>query len=85
MATLLLTADCDDRVVPAHILKYAAQLYYVFNTDEKTHQRNPILVRVERQTGHGFGKPINKIIDEYADIYCFLYRVLRINSITINV
>jgi prolyl oligopeptidase len=68
--TLILSADTDDRVVPAHAKKFAAALHWA------TTGRNPILLRVETKAGHGLGKPTAKLIDEQADIYAFLMTVV---------
>jgi prolyl oligopeptidase len=66
-ATMVTTADHDDRVVPAHSFKYAAQL-------QKSHVgENPVLIRIETSAGHGAGKPTSKIIDEQADIWSFFF------------
>lgn len=66
-ATLVTTADHDDRVVPAHSFKFAAQL-------QKSHAGdNPVLIRIETNAGHGAGKPTSKIIEEQADIWSFLF------------
>ncbi|KAK6766474.1 hypothetical protein RB195_026028 [Necator americanus] len=75
-ATLMMTADHDDRVVPSHTLKYAATLM----EKAKLHslQTNPILVRVEVKAGHGAGKPTKKVIAEIVDMYSFLQRVLNV-------
>lgn len=64
-ATLITTGDHDDRVVPAHSFKFAAEL------QEKQAGNNPVLIRVEVNAGHGAGTPVSKIIDQYADIYGF--------------
>jgi prolyl oligopeptidase len=64
-AILVTTGDSDDRVVPAHSFKYAAALQASAIGDK------PHLIRVEGQSGHGSGKPVDKIIDEYADMYAF--------------
>lgn len=64
-ATLVTTGDHDDRVVPAHSFKYAAEL------QEKQAGNNPVLIRIETKAGHGAGKPTSMIIDEYADIFGF--------------
>lgn len=69
-ATLILTGDHDDRVVPAHSYKFGATL-----------QRNqlggaPILLRIDKRTGHGAGKPLQKLIQEWADIYTFTFHHL---------
>ncbi|MBX2891396.1 MAG: S9 family peptidase [Saprospiraceae bacterium] len=65
-ATLITTADHDDRVVPAHSFKYAATL--------QEHQQgdNPTLIRIETSAGHGAGKPTSKLLDEAADILSFM-------------
>uniref|UniRef100_A0A914LIL2 Prolyl endopeptidase n=1 Tax=Meloidogyne incognita TaxID=6306 RepID=A0A914LIL2_MELIC len=82
-ATLLITGDHDDRVVPSHTLKYAAQLYhYIKKSEIKLIQRNPILVNIETNTGHGAGKPRDKIIEELVDIMSFLQRVLQLKCFT---
>lgn len=64
-ATLVTTGDHDDRVVPAHSFKFAAQL------QAKQAGENPVLIRIETKAGHGAGKPTNMIIDEYADVFSF--------------
>ena len=67
-ATLVTTADHDDRVVPAHSFKYAAQMQYAQAGDA------PILIRIESKAGHGAGKPTSKRIEEAADCYAFLFQ-----------
>ncbi len=64
-AILVTTADTDDRVVPAHSFKYAAAL------QAADLGARPRLLRVENRAGHGSGKPVDKLIDEYADSYSF--------------
>jgi prolyl oligopeptidase len=71
-ATLTTTADTDDRVAPGMAKKFAARLQAAHGGPA------PLLIRVETKAGHGAGKPITKIIDEEADIYAFLFRVLSI-------
>jgi prolyl oligopeptidase len=69
-ATLITTADHDDRVVPAHSFKFAAALQAAHAGDA------PVLIRIETKAGHGAGKPTAKIIEELADKLGFLVRVL---------
>ncbi|PZW43789.1 prolyl oligopeptidase [Mesonia algae] len=64
-ATLVTTGDHDDRVVPAHSFKFAAEL------QAKQVGSNPVLIRVETNAGHGAGTPVSKTIEQYADIYGF--------------
>lgn len=65
-ATLVTTADHDDRVVPAHSFKFAATLQ-VCNEGS-----NPTLIRIDSKAGHGAGKPMSKILEEQADVYGFI-------------
>jgi len=65
-ATLLTTADHDDRVVPAHSFKFAAAVQAAQGGDA------PVLIRIETKAGHGAGKPITKVIEEVADKWAFL-------------
>lgn len=74
-ATLITTGDHDDRVVPAHSFKFAAEL------QSKQTGTNPTLIRIETDAGHGAGTPVSKTIEQYADIFGFTlynmgYRVL---------
>ncbi|SEK99472.1 prolyl oligopeptidase [Maribacter orientalis] len=64
-ATLVTTGDHDDRVVPAHSFKFAAEL------QEKQEGTNPTLIRIETNAGHGAGTPVSKTIEQYADIFGF--------------
>jgi prolyl oligopeptidase len=64
--TLLTTGDHDDRVVPGHTLKFAAALQAAQAGEA------PVLVRVDIDAGHAFGKPVGKLIDERADVLTFL-------------
>lgn len=64
-ATLVTTGDHDDRVVPAHSFKFAAEL------QEKQTGDNPTLIRIETNAGHGAGTPVSKTIEQYADIFGF--------------
>jgi prolyl oligopeptidase len=66
-ATLITTADHDDRVVPAHSFKFAAAL------QEKHKGNSPVLIRIETKAGHGAGKPTSKQIEEWADILSFVW------------
>ena len=69
-ATLVTTADTDDRVFPAHSFKYAAALQAAQAGDA------PVLIRIETKAGHGAGKPTSKQIEEQTDIYGFLVKNL---------
>lgn len=64
-ATLITTGDHDDRVVPAHSFKFAAEL------QSKQTGNNPTLIRIETDAGHGAGTPVSKTIEQYADIFGF--------------
>ena len=66
-ATMITTADHDDRVVPAHSFKYAAAL--------QKHQKGkaPVLIRIDVDAGHGAGKPTSKVIEEVADMWAFMF------------
>ncbi|KAI4336726.1 hypothetical protein L6164_015217 [Bauhinia variegata] len=76
-STMLLTADHDDRVVPLHSLKLLATMQYVLCTSlEKSPQTNPIIGRIECKAGHGAGRPTQKMIDEAADRYGFMAKML---------
>ena len=66
-ATLVTTADHDDRVVPAHSFKFASEL------QDKQSGGNPILIRVVTKAGHGAGTPVSKRIEQYADIFGFTF------------
>lgn len=72
-AIMVTTADHDDRVVPAHSFKYAAMLQ-ASDTGSQ-----PKIIRIDSKAGHGAGKPISKVIDEYADIYSFIFYNLGID------
>lgn len=69
-ATLVTTADHDDRVVPAHSFKFAATL------QEFNDGTNPCLIRIDSKAGHGGGKPLAKVLEEQADIYAFIFKHL---------
>ncbi|MBP9154564.1 MAG: S9 family peptidase [Xanthomonadales bacterium] len=71
--TLVTTAERDDRVFPAHSFKFAAAMQAA-NPDG-----NPVLIRIETRAGHGAGKPTSKTIEEYADIYAFLAKTLKVD------
>ncbi len=77
-AIMVTTADHDDRVVPAHSFKYAAALQAADTGDA------PKLIRIDSNAGHGAGKPMAKVIDEYADIYSFIYHNLGIDPTSKN-
>jgi prolyl oligopeptidase len=69
-ATLVTTADTDDRVVPGHSFKFISQLQYAQAGTA------PVLARIETRAGHGAGKPTSKLIEEIADQYAFLVKTL---------
>jgi prolyl oligopeptidase len=71
--TLVITADHDDRVVPAHSFKFAAALQYAQGGDD------PVLIRIETRAGHGSGKPVSKMIEEAADELSFLLKSLGLS------
>ncbi len=73
-ATLLLTGDHDDRVVPGHSFKFAAALQAAQGGDA------PVLIRVETSAGHGGGKPVRKVVAESADVLAFLRLALKISD-----
>ncbi|MCL3779700.1 S9 family peptidase [Prolixibacteraceae bacterium JC049] len=66
-AIMATTADHDDRVVPAHTFKYMARM------QELASGKNPTIVRIESKAGHGAGKPTSKWIEEYTDIWAFIF------------
>ncbi len=66
-AILVMTADHDDRVVPAHSFKYIAEL------QSKYKGESPVMIRIETEAGHGAGTPTSKSIEEYADIFAFIF------------
>ncbi|ASD69424.1 prolyl oligopeptidase family serine peptidase [Pseudoalteromonas piscicida] len=74
-ATMITTGDHDDRVVPAHSYKFAAEL------QSKHTGANPTLIRIETNAGHGAGTPISKTIEQYADIYGFTLYNMGIKSL----
>jgi prolyl oligopeptidase len=74
-ATLISTADHDDRVVPAHSFKFAARLQECQPKDGP-----PVLIRIETRAGHGGNKPMTKVIAEHADELAFLVHVLGVNQ-----
>jgi prolyl oligopeptidase len=72
---MVTTADHDDRVVPAHSFKFIAEL------QKNQGCNNPTLIRIETKAGHGAGKPTTKIIEEYADMYSFIFYNMGITPI----
>lgn len=75
-AILVTTADHDDRVVPAHSFKYIATLQAA-----RPNNINPLLIRIETKAGHGAGKPTEKILQEWADLYAFTFFNLGIEPV----
>lgn len=71
-ATLIFTADHDDRVVPAHSFKYAAQLQNNYSGT------NPVLIRIDQKAGHGLGKPVSMQIEEISDKWAFTFENMDI-------
>jgi prolyl oligopeptidase len=74
-ATMIFTSDHDDRVVPIHSFKYTAKLQETYQGD------NPILIRIETNAGHGFGRPVMKIIDTETDKWAFTFYNLGVTPI----
>ena len=74
-ATLITTGDHDDRVVPAHSFKFAAEL------QDKQSGENPTLIRIETNAGHGAGTPVTKTIEQYADIFGFTLYNMGFNQL----
>lgn len=72
-ATMVSTADHDDRVVPAHSFKFAARL------QEYHKGAAPVLIRIETNAGHGAGKPTSKIIEEQADKWAFMFQNMGVS------
>ena len=73
-ATLITTADHDDRVVPAHSFKFAAELQRLHTGDA------PVMIRIETKAGHGAGKPTSKRIEDISDNYAFLVKALGVGT-----
>ncbi|MEZ4266016.1 MAG: prolyl oligopeptidase family serine peptidase [Myxococcota bacterium] len=71
-ATLLMAAESDTRVDPLHARKFAALL------QARNDGAHPVLLRIETRAGHGAGKPRSKVVDEYVDVWSFLWRELRV-------
>jgi prolyl oligopeptidase len=67
-ATMIMTADHDDRVVPAHSFKFAAELQ-----SKQLTTGNPVLIRIDKKAGHGAGKPTTKLIEDATDMYSFIF------------
>ncbi|KAK7351788.1 hypothetical protein VNO77_11482 [Canavalia gladiata] len=81
-STMLLTADHDDRVVPLHTLKLLATMQHVLcRSLERSPQTNPIIGRIDCKAGHGAGRPTQKLIDEAADRYSFMAKMLEVDWI----
>jgi len=77
-ATLVTTGDHDDRVVPAHSFKFAAEL------QAKQAGTNPVLIRIETNAGHGAGKPVSKTIEEAADLQSFTLFNMGVKALPIK-
>lgn len=72
-AIMVMTADHDDRVVPAHSFKYIAAMQDMYKG------KNPVVIRIEMNAGHGAGTPTSKSIEEYSDIFSFIYENMGLN------
>lgn len=77
-ATLITTADHDDRVVPAHSFKFAAEL------QAKQTGKNPVLIRIETNAGHGAGTPVSKQIEQAADIFSFILYNMGVKKLNLK-
>lgn len=75
-ATMVLTGDHDDRVVPAHSFKFIAEL------QEKNESKNPMLIRIETDAGHGSGTPTSKRIQEITDVISFTLHNMGVQKLT---
>ena len=73
---MVLTGDHDDRVVPAHSFKFIAEL------QEKNQSKNPMLIRIETDAGHGSGTPTNKRIQEITDVISFTLHNMGVQKLT---
>ena len=76
--TLVMTADHDDRVVPAHSFKYVAEMQSAAAIAAPGRATGPILARIETQAGHGAGTPTSKTIDERGDLLAFVANALKL-------
>jgi|WetSurMetagenome_2_1015567.scaffolds.fasta_scaffold32308_1 prolyl oligopeptidase len=74
-AVMAFTSDHDDRVVPAHTFKYIAKLQEVYKG------KNPVIVRIETDAGHGFGRSVKKLIDEQTDKWSFMFYNMEVTPI----
>ena len=77
-ATLITTADHDDRVVPAHSFKFAAEL------QAKQTGKNPVLIRIETNAGHGAGTPVSKQIEQATDVFSFILYNMGIKKLNLK-
>ncbi|MFO7755345.1 MAG: prolyl oligopeptidase family serine peptidase, partial [Bacteroidales bacterium] len=68
----------DDRVVPAHSFKFAAEL------QDKQAGNDPVLIRIETMAGHGAGTPVSKTIDQYTDIFGFTLYEMGIEDLNFD-
>ncbi len=78
-ATMVMTADHDDRVVPAHSFKYIATLQ-----EAQRGKTNPMLIRIQTRAGHGAGTPTTIAIEEVADLYSFIFFNMGIEKLEAN-
>ena len=68
-----MTADHDDRVVPAHSFKFISEL------QQNQIGKQPVMIRIDKKAGHGAGKPISKVIDEITDFYSFMFYNMKVS------
>jgi prolyl oligopeptidase len=81
-AVLVTTSDHDDRVVPAHSFKFVAEMQQKSGEHLAGTPGNPAFIRIETKAGHGAGKPISKVIDEWTDVWAFLMDQLGMKPVS---
>lgn len=81
---LITTGENDDRVVPAHTLKFIASLQHTFASDREGPQRNPLCAKFLKNTGHNVGRPTKSVILEAAEKYAFLASALKAKYVIVE-